>query len=56
MDLFIDRKTVVRDFVKLQLALERGCETTISMPRTGDADPFKRSACELPMSYYKANA
>ena len=35
---------------------ERGCETTISIPRTGDAEPFKRSACELPMSYYKANA
>ena len=54
MEMFIDHQTVIRDFVKvrnrIRQPLELGSEATVSMPRTGDDEAFKRSICELPIS------
>jgi 8-oxo-dGTP diphosphatase len=54
LDMFIDHKTVLRDFLKLR---ERQRLTKLGtggsaqpIPRTGDGEPFKRSLCELSIS------
>ena len=50
LDMFIDHKTVLRDFVKLrerQRLTKQGVGGNASpIPHTGDGEPFKRSLCE----------
>lgn len=54
LDMFIDHKTVLRDFLKLrerQRLTKLGVGGTAQpIPHTGDGEPFKRSLCELPIS------
>lgn len=51
LDMFIDHKTVLRDFIKMRerQRLHRQGEDSHPIPHTGDGEPFKRSVCELPI-------
>lgn len=53
MDMFIDHKTIVEDFIKTRdrqsQLKEGGYEVKIPVRGTGDGEPFKRSVCGLPL-------
>mmetsp|Transcript_30587 Transcript_30587/g.50508 ORF Transcript_30587/g.50508 Transcript_30587/m.50508 type:complete len:325 (+) Transcript_30587:196-1170(+) len=54
LEMFIDHKTVLRDFVNMRERqrqhLTSGSESVPAAPHTGDDEPFKRSVCSLPIS------
>jgi 8-oxo-dGTP diphosphatase len=53
LDMFIDHKTVLRDFVKMRESQRQqaSAETRpkVATPVDGDGEPFKRSVCTLPI-------
>ena len=45
-EFFIDHKTIIRDYMAMVEIAKGGEERTLpAEPRTGDAEPFKRSVC-----------